>query len=119
MQSTRSCSEINIPLLAVPQTRSAVHTLLAIERGQVIVASRDGLSRAHFDAQFRFAFATEFGANKDHVIGISGWCLHATAHQQCILMGDQQLAVERNLWPAIGIHDAVVEGTALCSALPL
>src|SRR6516162_10204947 len=107
MQSTRACTEINISFLTVPQTRSAVDTLFTIEGGQIVVASRDGLSRAHFDTQLRFTFLTEFRTTKDHVIGVSRRCLHATAHQQRILMRDQQFPVERSLWPATAIHDAI------------
>jgi len=60
--------------------------LFAIECGHALLAARDRLSRAHFDAQLRLTVSAEFRTNEDDVIGVARRRLYATSHQQCILM---------------------------------
>ena len=49
------------------------------------------------------------GVDKDHVIGVAGGGLHLAAHQQRVLVRDQQLAVEGNRRPAAGVHEHIVK----------
>ena len=50
-----------------------------------------------------------FGIDKDDVIGITGRRLHLSAHQQRVLMRDQQFAVEGNRRPAARVHEHIVK----------
>src|SRR5579872_4462 len=115
MQSTRTASEFNISLLAtahdlaIPQACAAVHTLLAVKRGHAIFAARDGLTRTHLYAQFRFTVMAELRICEDDVIGIASGSLHTSTHQESILMRDQKLAIEWNFRPAASVHDAIVQ----------
>ena len=49
---------------------------------------------------------------KDNVIGEAGHGLHFAAHQQRILLGDENSAVERNLGPAARGHQRIVQRAA-------
>jgi len=99
---------------AVPQASTAMSTFFALKDGQVIVAERDGLAGAHGDAGFLFAGDAELFVEEDDVIGEAGYGLDFAAHQQCILVRDQQAAIEGNLWPAAGGEQGIVERTAVC-----
>ena len=50
---------------------------------------------------------------KDDVIGEAGHGLHLAAHQQRVLVRDQQPAVERNLGPAARRHQRIVQRAAV------
>src|SRR5208337_1616837 len=114
MQSTGAGAEIDISRLslcadaAIPQACAAVNALLAIERGHTVFTASNRLAGTHLYAKFGFAFAAQFAANENHVIGVARWRLHASAEQQGVLVRDQELSVKRNLWPAAAVHDPVV-----------
>jgi hypothetical protein len=118
MQPAGTGSEIDVARLAasfseaIPQAGAAEDAFFAIEIWDAIFTARDGLARTHFDAQFRFAVEAELRPNENYVIGISGLRLNAAAHEQSILLRDQQFSVERNFGPATAGHDLVVKGNA-------
>ena len=87
--------------------------LLALEGGQSIGAERDGLAGAHGHASFVFALGANGEVAEVDVIGESGRGLDFAAHQQRVLVGHEQAAVEGDLRPAAGAEQGVVEGAAV------
>ena len=47
------------------------------------------------------------------MVGETEHRLHFAAHQECILLSDQEPSVERNLRPAARCHQYIVKGAAL------
>ena len=119
MQSARSGAEFEIGVLAVgrfgavPHAAAAVDALLAFEDGKIVGAQRDGLAGAHGDAGLFVAGGAEAQVAEDHVIGKAGHGLHFAAHQQGVLMRDQQAAVEGNLGPAARRHQRIMQRAAI------
>ena len=60
---------------------------------------RDGLARAHLDAELGAAVAAQRGIEEDDVVGVAGRRLHLAADQQRVLVRHEQLAVVGR-WPA-------------------
>jgi hypothetical protein len=119
MQSTRSGTQVDIFVFAVPQACATVHALLAIKNWNSVFTTRDCLSGAHFDAHPRFALTTKLRPNEHYVLRVSGRRLNTAAYQQGILMRDQQLSIERNLRPPATVHEAIVQCTSLLGTLLL
>ena len=97
---------------AVPQTCAAVDAFFALEGGHAVGAERDGLAGAHGDAGFLLAGDAELVVEEDDVIGEAGHGLHFAAHQQRVLVRDEQTAVEGNLGPAARGQQRIVERAA-------
>ena len=85
----------------------------ALEGGRALGAERDGLAGTHADAGFFQARDAALAVEEDDVIGVAGHGLHFAAHQQRVLVGDEETAVEGNLRPAAGAHERVVERAAV------
>jgi hypothetical protein len=98
---------------AVPQASAAMSTFFALEGGQVVVAQRDGLAGAHGDAGLLLASNAELFIEEDYVIGETGHGLDFAAHQKCVLVRDQETAVEGDLRPASGGEQGIMEWTAV------
>ncbi len=77
--------------------------------GSAVFAQRDGLAGAHGDAGLLLAGDAEILVEEDDVIGEAGHGLDFAAHQQRVLLRDQQAAVEGNLRPAAGGEQGIVE----------
>src|ERR1700757_2029243 len=118
MQTAGTGAEIDIARLAasfsqtIPQTGAAEDAFFAIEIRDAIFTARDGLARTHFDAEFWFTVHADLWANENYVIGIAGLRLNAAAHEQSVLLRDQQFSIERNFGPATTGHDLVVNANA-------
>src|ERR1017187_3696553 len=100
-------------------TRAAVHALLAVEQRDAVRTRRDRLPRAHFDAHLDRAALAEIRIDEAYVVGIAAGRLHLAAHQQGVLVGDQQLAVVWNGGPSAPLHQSAVAGDAAVMAAPL
>ena len=88
-----------------------MHALLLIELGHpVVLAGRDGLARADFDAQLVVALLAQRGVEEDHVVGVASRGLDLAADEERVLVGDQQLAVVGNRGPAAAVHQSLVQG---------
>ena len=85
---------------------------LAVKGGQAVFARRDGLAGTDFDAQFGAALLALIGKNKRDMIGVTLRGLHFPAHEQGVLMRDEQLAVVRNGRPAGAFHEGGMRGNA-------
>ena len=72
---------------------------LTLEGWNPIGARSDRLAAAQFNADSCPAILAQLRVAKNHVIGVTRRRLHFPAEQQCILVGDQQLTVERDGWP--------------------
>jgi len=79
----------------------------------VVSGEGEGLSGAHGDAGFLDAGNAELLFEEDDVISESGHCLDFAAHEQRVLLGNEQATVEGNIRPAAGVEHGVVEGTAI------
>ena len=119
MQAARAGAEFDVGVLAVgrlaavPQACAAVDALFALEGGRAVLALRDGLAGAHGDAGLLAAGDAELRVAEDDVIGEAGHGLHLAAHQQRVLLRDQQAAIEGNLRPAARGEQGIVEGAAI------
>ena len=100
MQAARAGAEFYVGvdavrgLAAVPETCAAVGAFFALEGGRAVFAEGDGLAGAHGDARLLIAADAEADVAEDDVIGEAGHGLNLAAKEQCVLMGDEQAAVE-------------------------
>src|SRR6266702_1387810 len=86
-----------------------MNTLFAIEQRHSGFTLRNGLPRAHRNTGSFLALFTQLRIAENNMIRKAWGRLHFSAHQQRVLMRNQQLAVVFNLWPAAGIHDCVMQ----------
>ncbi len=86
-----------------------MNTLLALEGGQGRAAFGDGLAGTHGDASLLSACGTGLEIAKDDVIGKARHGLNLAAHQERILLCDEETAVERNLRPAVDREQDIVK----------
>src|ERR1019366_7742523 len=96
----------------VPNTGSAEHALLAIERRRMVFAARDRLTGAHFNPKMGAALATDFKVAEGHMVGVSSGRLHLTADHQSVLVRDEKRAVVNNLRPSAAGHQLIVQRQA-------
>src|SRR5690348_17915315 len=114
MKSSRSSVEIDISLAlgrclaAIPDTAAAVDAFLALEHRNVFGTKRESLAGTHRDARLVLAMNAKSGIAKGYVICESRHGLHLAAHQQGVLMRDQQLPVKSDRGPATGGHQCVM-----------
>src|ERR1035438_4132704 len=119
MQPSGASEEFDVARLtvgrmsAVPQTSPAVYALFTLKRGRAVCTLCDGLTGTHCDTGFLSARPAQILVEKPHMVRKSGHGLDLAAHQECILLRDQQAAVEGNLRPAARCKQCIVEGTAL------
>ena len=120
---TRAKFDVALPVRtlgpAIPKARAAVNALLSIKCGRAVFAVSNRLPGTHFHAQLCFAHTAKLPAAERSRDSHSLAPLALLPHQQCVLMGDEQLAVHRNLRPSAAVHDPVVKGSACGHALPL
>ena len=101
-------------LAAVPETGAAVNAFFAFKGWDAFGAFGDGLAGTHGDAGLFFASDAEAGASEDYVVGEAGHGLDLAAHQECVLLSDEETAVEGDLRPAAGGEQGVVKRTSAC-----
>src|SRR5436305_1057884 len=85
---------------AVPDARTAVDALVAIELRDASRSGCEGLAGTHFDAHLRGAALAKIGIDELDVVGESRRGLDFAAEQERVLVGHEQLAVVRDRGPA-------------------
>ena len=86
-------------------------------RRSAAFAGREGLAGTYLDAELRGASRAELRVEGNHVVGVAGRGLHLAAHEQRVLVGDEQPAVEGDVGPAAAVHERVVAGHAAAAAI--
>ena len=111
------CSPVE-RLRAVPEAGAAVDALLAVEGGgpPPPPARWPAPSRSRCRCASRSP-RTRPGCRNDDVVGVAGGRLHLAAHEQRVLVGDEELPVVLDLGPAGRLHERVGERDVLRPAL--
>jgi len=95
---------------ATPDTRSAMDTLLAVERR--VASGRAHVNRfagANLDTHRSPACVANGGLQEYYVVFQTRRSGHLAPEQQCVLLAHQQLSVEGNLRPPGAIHQCVMQ----------
>ncbi len=91
--------------------------LFAVEDRNSGVARGDGLPGTHLDAHLADAALAEVRIDEPYVVGEAGGRLHFAAHEQGVLVRDQQLAIVRDGRPTDAVHQGVVAAHAASAAI--
>ena len=81
-----------------------MNAFFTVKRRRASGAGRDGLATTNFDTNLCATLLTKFGVEKYNMIRVASRRLYFAAHQQCILMRDEEFAVEWNRRPADPVH---------------
>ena len=101
---------------AIPDARAAVNAFLAVENRDAARAGRDGLTGTDLDANLRAATSRKDSGRETRCGRRNRRGLNFAAHQQRVLMRDEEFAVERDRGPADPVHERVVGANAFGSA---
>lgn len=80
----------------IPNASAAVNAFLAVKDREAIRTGCDRLAATDFDANLRAAAFTKVRIKEHDMVGVTGRGLYLAAHQQRVLMRDEQFAVVGN-----------------------